>query len=139
MAYTLSDHYRPLRIALRVNGSTVGVALGLALLTLSRHALAAWGLYQGGSLWPMRLAGAALLALGLLFLLIASQPEIGLSMLVPIITANTLIALVLLVGYFQQEFAGLTIAGRILLVIIFALCLVGVLAPLPYLRAEYRR
>jgi hypothetical protein len=139
MAYTLSDQYRPLRIALRINGSIVGVALGLALLTLSQETLLAWGLYQGGALWPMRLAGAALLALGLVFLLIASQHGISLLLLATVTIANTLVALVLLLAYFQQEFAALTALGRVLLILIFALCLVGALAPLPYLRAEYRQ
>lgn len=139
MAYTLSDQYRPLRIALRINGSTVGVALGLALLTLSKETLLTWGLYQAGALWPMRLAGAALLALGLIFLLIAGQQAISLPLLATVTIANTLVALVLLLAYFQQEFAALTLLGRILLVLIFALCLAGALAPLPYLRAEYRQ
>jgi hypothetical protein len=138
MAYTLSDHYRPLRIALRINGSIVGVATGLALLTLSQETLLTWGLYQAGPLWPLRLAGAALLALGLLFLLIAGQRGIGLPFLATVTLANTLVALVLLLAYFQQEFAGLTLLGRLLLILIFALCLVGALAPLPYLRAEFR-
>lgn len=139
MAYTLSDQYRPLRIALRINGTIVGVALGLALLTLSRETLAAWGLYQGGNLWPLRLAGAALLALGLFLWLIAGQQGISLPLLATVTFANTLVALVLLLAYFRQEFATLTVLGRVLLVLIFALCLVGALAPLPYLRAEYRR
>jgi hypothetical protein len=138
MAYTLSDHLRPLRLALRVNGVVVGLASGLALLALPSSTLTAWGVYESGALWPLRLAGAALLGLGLIFVLVASHETIGLWLLVTASVVNTLFALVLLIAYFQQEFAQLNSIGRILLVLFFALCLVGALAPLPYLRAEYR-
>jgi hypothetical protein len=138
MAYTLSDHFRPLRLALRTNGVLVGLGLGSLLLFTSQNTLSRWGLFSGEQLWPVRLAGAALIALGLCFILIAAQDVIGLSLLITVTVANLLFALVLLVSYFQQEFARLTGIGHLLLVIIFILCLIGALAPLPYLRAEYR-
>jgi hypothetical protein len=138
MAYTLSDHFRPLRLALRTNGVLVGLGLGSMLLFSSQRTLITWGLFAGEQLWPVRLAGAALVALGLCFVLIASQEVIGLSLLITVTVANLLFALVLLVSYFQQEFSRLTGVGQLLLVIVFVLCLMGALAPLPYLRAEYR-
>lgn len=139
MAYTLTDQFRPLRIALRINGIGVGFLLGLALLLPSRAVLTAWGLYESGPLWPYRLAGVALLALGLLFVLLAGQEMIGLSLLLIITVANLLLALILLSAYMRQEFSALSTGGRVILVLLFGLCLLGALAPLPYLRAEYRR
>jgi hypothetical protein len=138
MAYSLSDRLRPLRIALRINGALVGLAPGLAMLLLSKATLSHWGLYVSGPVWPLRVAGAALIGLGLVFVLAANQETIGLSTLVTSSVVNLLLALILLIAYFQQEFAGLNALGQLLLVLIFALCLAGVLAPLPYLRAEYR-
>lgn len=138
MAYTLSDHFRPLRIILRVNGVVVGLLLGLALLTLSRGALDAWGLYAQGHLWPLRLAGVLLITLGVLSLVMAGQRVIEIWLLTPMTVAYLLLALVLLSAYFQQEFAQLSPLGSVVLVIVFALCLLAVLAALPYLRTEYR-
>lgn len=138
MAYTLSDHFRPLRVVLRINGVVVGSLLGVVLLTVSRNVLGAWGLYESGHLWPLRLAGALLMVLGLLSLVISGQRVIGLGLLAPVTIAYLLLALVLLAAYFQREFAQLSPLGSLLLVIIFSLCLVAVLAALPYLRAEYR-
>lgn len=138
MAYTLSDHFRPLRVVLRINGIVVGSLLGVVLLTVSRNVLGAWGLYESGHLWPLRLAGALLMVLGLLSLVISGQRVIGLGLLAPVTIAYLLLALVLLAAYFQREFAQLSPLGSLLLVIIFSLCLVAVLAALPYLRAEYR-
>ncbi|MCL4859251.1 MAG: hypothetical protein KJZ93_07580 [Caldilineaceae bacterium] len=138
MAYTLSDHFRPLRVVLRINGVVVGSLLGVVLLTVSRNALGAWGLYESGHLWPLRLAGALLMVLGLLSLVISGQRVIGLGLLAPVTIAYLLLALVLLSAYFQREFSQLSPLGSLLLVIVFSLCLVAVLAALPYLRAEYR-
>ena len=138
MAYTLTDQFRPLRIALRINGIGVGLGVGLTLLLSSRLALSAWGLYESGLLWPYRLAGVALLTLGCFFMLISSQETIGLSFLLIVTLANILLALVLLSAYLQHEFSGLALGGQVLLILIFSLCLVGALSPLPYLRAEYR-
>ena len=138
MAYTLSDHFRPLRVVLRINGVVVGSLLGVVLLTVSRNVLGAWGLYESGHLWPLRLAGALLMVLGLLSLVISGQRVIGLGLLAPVTIAYLLLALVLLSAYFQREFSQLSPLGSLLLVIVFSLCLVAVLAALPYLRAEYR-
>jgi hypothetical protein len=138
MAYTLSDPFRPLRLVLRTNGALVGLGMGSVLLFSSAPLLSAWGIFTGGPLWPIRLAGSALVALGVCFLLIASQEGIGLAQLLTITGANTLFALVLFSAYLQQEFAGLALIGRIVFIFIFLLCLLGALAPLPYLRTGQR-
>lgn len=139
MAYTLSDHFRPLRIVMRCNGFVVGVILGLLFLTLSKATLTNWGLYTSGLLWPLRLAGALLLTFGLTFLLAANQDLISLLMLVTMSIANSLLALVMLFAYFQQELSQVGSGGRILFVLLFLLCLISAITPLRYLRAEYRR
>lgn len=138
MAYTLSDHFRPLRIVMRCNGLLVGVILGLLFLSLSKATLSAWGLYTGGLLWPLRLAGALLLSFGLIFLLAANQSLISLLMLLTMSIANGLIAFVMLFAYFQQELSQVALGGRILFVLLFLLCLISAITPLRYLRAEYR-
>lgn len=138
MAYTLTDHFRPLRLIMRINGLTIGILLGLLLLLAPRGVLSDWGLLAGGYGWPFRLAGAALIALGLFLLLLASGDMIGLSLLLTLTGTNALFALVLLVAYLQQELIHLNGLGRILLIVVFILCLAGAVTPLRYLRAEYR-
>ena len=138
MAYTLTDQLRPLRLALRVNGTMLGLTLGGSLLLMNKAGLSNWGLYEAGSLWPFRLAGATLITLGLVFLIVASQEEISFPLLLTVSLANTLVAFVLLSAYFQQEFSALTALGQVGLIVIFALCLIGAVVPLPYLRADYR-
>jgi hypothetical protein len=138
MAYTLTDQFRPLRISLRVNGALVGLSFGLLLLAMPKATLANWGLYTGGVLWPMRLAGALLITVGLVFILAANQEVINFPMLLTMIVGNSLLALVLLVAYLQQELTALTLIGRFVLILIFILCLIGAVTPLRYLRADYR-
>ena len=138
MAYTLTDQFRPLRLVMRLNGVVLGLALGLALLLLPKANLAAWGLYLGGSLWPLRATGSLLVAVGLLFVLGANQDLINLPLLLSMVVGNSLLALVLLLAYFQQELVGLTRLGQIVFLGIFLLCLIGAVVPLRYFRVEYR-
>jgi multisubunit Na+/H+ antiporter MnhG subunit len=138
MAYTLTDHFRPLRLIMRINGLAVEIVLGLLLLVTPRGILSDWGLLTGGYIWPLRLAGAAMIALGLFLLLLSSLDMSRPSLLLAITATHTLFALVLLVAYFQQEFSQLNGLGRILLIVVFVLCLAGAVTPLRYLRAEYR-
>jgi hypothetical protein len=138
MAYTLTDQFRPLRLVMRLNGLVIGLVLGLLLLTLSKVTLLNWGLYTTGLLWPTRLAGALLCALGTLLLLAAAQRAIDLFVLLTMLVAHSLLALVMLLAYFQQEFTNVTLSGRLIFVLIFLLSLVGAITPLRYLRAEYR-
>jgi len=136
MAYTLTDQLRPLRLVMRLNGAIVGLTPGLLLFILPGATLTAWGIYAGGSLWPLRAVGALLLALGLLFVLAASQEAINLPLLLCMTVANGLLALVLLIAYLQRELAGLSIAGRLLLIVIFLFCLIGAVTPLRYRRSH---
>jgi FtsH-binding integral membrane protein len=138
MAYTLTDQFRPLRLVLRVNGTMLGLALGSSLSLMSKTGLSNWGLYETGTLWPFRLAGAMLVMLGLVFWIVASQEEISFSLLLTVALTNALVAFVLLSAYLQQEFSALTTLGRMGLIVVFALCLIGAIVPLPYLRAENR-
>ena len=138
MAYTLTDQFRPLRVTMRLNGLVIGLALGLLCLLSPKTSLAGWGLYAGGSLWPLRALGGLLLALGILYVLGANQDFINQPLLVSMVVANSLLAFVLLIAYLQQELTGLTRLGQWLLVAIFLLCLIAAVVPLRYFRLEYR-
>ncbi len=138
MAYSFTDIYRPLRTLLRVNGLLVGCGLGIMFLLAPASALTRWGLIAQDPGWSTRLAGALLVSLGVYFLLAAGQSMIDMPALVTCLISHSLIALVLLMGYLQRDLAGLAWGGRIVLVLVFVLCLIGALLPLRYLRAEYR-
>ncbi|CAN5849377.1 hypothetical protein BH10CHL1_BH10CHL1_09370 [soil metagenome] len=138
MAYTLTDQFRALRMTMRLNGLVIGLALGLLCLLSPKTSLSAWGLYTSGALWPLRATGAVLLALGLLYVLAASQDTISMPLLLSMVIVNSLLAIVLLFAYLQQELAGLTLIGQLLLIAIFLLCLIGAVVPLRYFRLEYR-
>ena len=137
MAYSFSDPYRPLRISMRLNGVVVGFGLGLLLLWAPNSTALFLSGGEAAILWPARLAGAALISLGLFFVLASGERIIHPPTLVTIIVANALFAGVLLVSYLQGEWVGLSLAG-LLLVVVVALCLVGAVLPVRYLRAEYR-
>lgn len=125
-------------MTMRLNGLVIGLALGLLCLLSPKTSLSAWGLYTSGALWPLRATGAVLLALGLLYVLAASQDTISMPLLLSMVIVNSLLAIVLLFAYLQQELAGLTLIGQLLLIAIFLLCLIGAVVPLRYFRLEYR-
>lgn len=137
MAYSLGDPYRPLRIVLRMNGLLVGLGLGTLLAFIPGAVMANTGLQGSGGLWVARLAGAALIALGALFVLAAGQRALDLPLLIACALFHGLAALLLLVSYLQRELTGLALFGQIALLLVFILCLAGALAPVRYLRAEY--
>lgn len=134
MAYTLTDQFRPLRLVMRINGLVIGFTLGLFLLLSSKATLLSWGIYTTGLLWPTRLAGALLCTLGLLLLLAAAQREIDSYVVLTMLLAHTLLVLVMLLAYFQQEFSAVTLSGRLLFVLLFLLSLIGAITPLRYWR-----
>ena len=136
MAYTLGDPFRSLRLILRINGFFVGVVLGLLLLFAPRTLLLGWGIYESGPIWPLRLAGASQIGLGVFFFLTASQDYLSKLTLITTVVTNSLLALVLLVAYLQRELTGLSTVGQVLFVLLFLLCLLGAVLPLRYVRGS---
>jgi hypothetical protein len=136
LAYSLNDLYSGLRSVMRVNGLVIGLGVGLLLL-FPQGLMTAAGLYMGEALWPYRLAGGMLIALGLLLLLSAQERIVSAASMITMIIANGAMAVVLVVGYLQGEFAGLQLLGQIALVLIFLICLVSAIVPVRYLRTDY--
>lgn len=139
MAYSLNDYFRPLRILFRVNGLINGIGIGICLLLVPRLLLTLLNNSPETMLWPLRLAGAHSIALGILLLNQAGERTINPAISMVAIISNSLAALVLLVGYLQQEFTDLTLVGQIGLTGIFVLYLLGAVMPIRYMRADYRR
>ena len=137
MAYSLNDLYSGLRSVMRVNGLVVGVGAGLLLLLFPRGVMDVAGLSTGEAVWPYRLIGSLLLALGAMLLISAQERVVSTASMVAMIIANALMAIVLLVGYMQGEFSGLGLFGQIGLVLIFLICLISAIVPVRYLRTDY--
>ena len=135
MAYTLTDPFARLRTVLRLS-ATLFLLLGLLLALLPDRVTAEWGAAAQGPTWPLRLAGVLRVTLAIYFLMAASERLIGTPALITCTVANSLVAITLLVAYLQREMAAITLLGQVVLVLIFALCLVSAVAPLRYLRAE---
>ncbi|RLT40217.1 MAG: hypothetical protein DWI57_08865 [Chloroflexi bacterium] len=133
MAYTFIDHYRPIRTILRVDGLVVGLGLGLLLLLHPLALLTALGLDAGLPLIS-RLAGSALVGLGVGFLLAAAEAELRAGTLVSAIVSNGLVAASLFVAYLSGDLGGLTPWGYLLLLLLFVVCLLSAVLPIPYLR-----
>ena len=139
MAYSFTDVYRPLRTLLRINGLVIGIGSGLFLFFAPRSLLEGWGMLAGGPVWPLRLAGALLLTLGVFWLLAAGEDVSGPSVLITIMMGHGLIAIVIIMAYLQRDLGPLSLLGWLALLVIFILALAGAFLPLRYLRAEYRR
>lgn len=122
---------------MRVNGLSVGLGAGLLMLLFPRALINAIGLYAGEALWPYRLVGSLLFALGILLLLSAQERVVSTTSMLTMIIANGLMAVVLMVGYLQGEFSELEILGQIGLVLIFIICLISAIVPVRYLRTDY--
>ncbi len=138
MAYSFSDLYRPLRISMRINGMVVGLACGLLLLWGPKNVLEFLRISENELMWPVRLAGAALVGLGVFLLMASGERIIHPPVLFSVIVSNGLIASVLLLSYLQGDLAQLSLGGSLILVFIVAICLIGAVLPVRYLRAEYR-
>lgn len=136
MAYTLGDPFRPLRFVLRINGIVIGVGAGLCLLLTPGSWLTEWGLGASGLHWPLRLAGASQIGVGLFFLLAAQQDYMSRLLLFAALLTNALWAMILLSAYLRRELIIGSIIGQLLFVIIFLLCLFGTVMPLRYLRSS---
>lgn len=137
MAYSLNDLYYGLRLVMRANGLLIGLLLGGAILIFPRATLSAAGVSPEAVLWPGRMAGALLVALGLNLLIAAQERIVSSAGMVSMVVANALAAIVLLLAYLNQEFSGLDRLGQVGLVLIFILCLISAVVPLRYLRTEY--
>ena len=137
MAYTLTDPFNALRNVLRTTGAT-DLLLGGTMLVFPRLVLTEWGAAADDAEWPLRMAGAFLLTLAVYHLLAASERAVGTTAMITCMASNGLFAAVVLVSYLQQDLANLTPVGLGVLIIVFVIALVGAVAPLRYLRAEYR-
>lgn len=123
---------------MRVNGAVIGFGLGLTFIFAPLPSLVNRGLLAGEPVWPARMIGALLIGLGVFFLLATTDRIIEIPTLVTTIVANGLIATVLLVAYLQGDFGQLRLFGRLILILVVALSLIGTVLPLRYLAAEYR-
>ncbi|MCB0063760.1 MAG: hypothetical protein KDE19_16670 [Caldilineaceae bacterium] len=136
MAYTLGDPFRPLRLILRVNGIAIGLGLGLCLLVLPGARLVRWELAAAGALWAVRVAGAGQVALGCFLLIATGRQSMDRMLLLTATLTHTLWALTLFVTYVQGELTLHNLAGQLLFVLVFVLCLIGAVVPLRYLRSS---
>jgi len=137
MAYTLSDPFRGLRGVLRLSGAA-SLLTGLIFLLLpGSAAVALFGLTHG-PLWPLRLAGAGLLTLGVACLLNAGERVIGLPVLVTCALGNGLPAVLVVTAYLQRELAAFTWPLQIAMLGLFVIWLIGAVLPLRFLRAEFQ-
>jgi hypothetical protein len=133
MAYTFIDHYRPIRTMLRVNALVIGLGLGLVLLLHPVDLLLVLGFGMGSPLLS-RLAGSALLGLGIGQLLAAAEADLRAGTLVAASLSNGLVAASLFVAYLSGELNGLTGWGYLVLILLFGVCLLTAVLPIPYLR-----
>lgn len=133
MAYTFVDHYRPIRTLLRVDGLVVGLGLGLLLFIHPVALLETLG-FGTGSLLLSRLAGAALMGLGVELLLAAAEPDLRVGTLVAAILSNGLVAASLFLAYLAGDLGGLSLWGYLLLFLLFVICLLTAVLPIPFLR-----
>lgn len=135
MAYTLGDPFRPLRLVLRVNGLVIGLGVGLFFLLTPSSWLTEWGLGASAIHWPLRLAGASQIGVGFFFLLAAQQEYMSRPHLLAVLVTSALWAIILLSAYLRRELIIAAVLGQLLFVIVFLLCLLGIVMPLRYLRS----
>lgn len=139
MAYSLSDYFRYLRLIFRINGLVNGLLFGLCLLILPRLVTDLLGTTTQPGSWSLRLAGAHMIALGILLLNQANERTIPPIVSLVSIVSHALAALVLLLAYLQREVAPASLTGQIFLTVIFVLHLLGAVVPIRFMRADYRR
>jgi len=136
MAYTLGDPFRPLRFMLRLNGLLIGLLLGFLFFVLPATLLVRWGLAVDGTFWLLRLTGANHIALGSFLLIAAGQHTMNRVLLFTAALTHGLWALTLFFAYMQREVMLTSLPGQIIFVLIFALCLIGAVLPLRYIRSS---
>jgi hypothetical protein len=138
MAYTFTDHYRTVRMILRVDGLVVGVGLGMLLLIYPVDLLSELGFAASGPAWAARVGGSGLMGLGIGLIAAAHEPELRAASLLAAMVSNGLLALSLLFAYFQGELAELSAWGFLLLILLFVICLLTTVLPIPYVRGIQR-
>ena len=111
MAYTLTDPFNSLRNVLRTVGG-VDLLLGGTMLVFPRLVLTEWGAGATEVEWPLRMAGAFVITLGLYFLLAANERAVGSTALITCMVGNGLFAAVVVIAYLQQDLANLTPVGN---------------------------
>ncbi len=136
MAYTLSDPFRSLRVVLRLCGAAFLLTGLFFLLLPAANAAPLLGL--SGPLWPLRLAGATVLTLGIAFQFAAAERIIGLAVLITCILGNGLPALLLVIAYLQGEMSAFAWPMQAAMLLLFVIWLIGAVAPLRFLRSEYQ-
>jgi hypothetical protein len=144
LAYSLNDMYRSLRTAMRLDGLAVGVGLGVFLLVAPGAFIVApeTGQADGGALvavplWPYRLAGGLLAAMGLHLLFAAQERLVRASTMLGMLAGNGLLAVVLLIAFLQRELAELSGPVQAGLAAVFLVALVSAGFALRYLREDY--
>ena len=139
MAYSFSDLYRTLRISMRLNGVVVGLGFGLLLLWGPKSVMEFLRIGESGPIWPIRLAGAALIGSGGLSdngIRRTHHPSTGIDLGHRLQWADR-------VRYCSSPtckaiWRNCRMVGSLTLVFVVAICLIGAVLPVRYLRAEYR-
>lgn len=124
-------------MVLRLSGVASLLAGLLFLLLPGAVATTTLGL-GAGPLWPLRLAGAGLLTLGVAHLLNAGERDIGLPALVTCALGNGLPAILVVTAYLQREMAAFAWPLQAGMIVLFVIWLIGAVTPLRFLRAEYQ-
>lgn len=122
---------------MRLNGFTVGVGLGGLLLIAPQMLMSGALLAASAPLWPYRMAGAVLVALGLHLLVAAQERIVRAATMLAMLVGNGLMAVVLLVAFLQRELAALGGLAQMILSATFFICVVAALFALRYLREDY--
>lgn len=136
MATSFNDPYGPLRTTLRLQGVVAGLALGILLLAIPDRSMTMWGLVIEQSAWPARLAGAALMGMGINHLALAGEETMRLGPISAAMTASGLLVAVFFFSYLQGDLNNLTRLGQIMLITVFVLCLATLLLPIRYFRQD---
>lgn len=136
MARSFNDPYGPLRMTLRLQGVMVGFALGVLLLTIPDRSMGMWGLVIEQTSWPARMAGAALVGMGINNLALAGEETMRLGPITAAMAASGLLVGVFFYSYLQGDLTDLTRLGQIVLITAFVLCLATALLPIRYFRRD---
>ncbi len=132
MAYTFTDHYRTVRLFLRVNAVIIGLGLGLLLLIYPRDWLITAGIALG-SAWTARLGGSALIGLGIGLLSASVEVDLHPAPLLAATISNGAISISLLIAYFEGEMEALHPLGAAGLLVVFVICLLTAVLSVPYI------